>query len=212
MQRITAAKRRITKVTATKSPFNIILLGDPASGKATQAARLAKKYGMYDFDMGNELRHVTNPRDKARLQATINKGRLAPTDICRRITRDRLKNLPKSRPILFDGHPKMLGEAKLIYKLLEKEGRHRVKCLYLTIPFSEIVRRAKARVIKIRGRSQKRPDDTVDSIRTRAKYYRVNIKAVVKFFSSKYPYMKVSGLGTRDEVAKRLNKALEKMK
>ena len=32
----------------TKLPFNLILLGDPASGKGTQAAMLVKKYGFYE--------------------------------------------------------------------------------------------------------------------------------------------------------------------
>ncbi len=42
---------------ATKKfpPFNLILLGDPGAGKATQAAYFAKKYNMFDFDMGKEL-------------------------------------------------------------------------------------------------------------------------------------------------------------
>ena len=39
-----------------QKPFNLILLGDPASGKGTQAVRLVKKYRFYDLDMGHEVR------------------------------------------------------------------------------------------------------------------------------------------------------------
>ena len=39
-----------------RKPFNLILLGDPAAGKATQVALIVKRYGMFDFDMGHELR------------------------------------------------------------------------------------------------------------------------------------------------------------
>ena len=38
------------------NPLNIILLGDSAAGKATHGKYLAKKYRLYDLDMGRELR------------------------------------------------------------------------------------------------------------------------------------------------------------
>ena len=46
--------KKITKKSVKKQAptFNIILLGDPGAGKATQAAYFAKKYDMLDYDMG----------------------------------------------------------------------------------------------------------------------------------------------------------------
>ena len=35
-------------------PLNIILLGDPAAGKATQSKLLMQKFPLYDLDMGKE--------------------------------------------------------------------------------------------------------------------------------------------------------------
>ena len=47
----------------SKAPLNIILLGDPAAGKATHGKFLADKYKLYDLDMGRELRQLEhNPK------------------------------------------------------------------------------------------------------------------------------------------------------
>jgi adenylate kinase family enzyme len=81
----------------TNQPLNIILLGDPAAGKATHGAFIAKKFNMYDLDMGRELRSISkNPRltKKYRLDETLNKGKLTPTKIVREILRDRIASVP----------------------------------------------------------------------------------------------------------------------
>src|SRR4051812_29818915 len=96
--------------------LNLILLGDPGAGKATQAAYFAKKYKMFDYDMGRELT-LLREKDKsvnAAQKRTADKGILTPTAIVRKLNKDTINKLPKDKGILFDGHPKMLGEAKLI--------------------------------------------------------------------------------------------------
>ncbi len=60
-------------------PLNIILLGDPAAGKATHGKYLAAKYNLYDLDMGHELRgleHNKALRKKYQLDKTLDKGKL----------------------------------------------------------------------------------------------------------------------------------------
>ena len=71
----------------TKIPFNLILLGDIASGKATQAVRLVRKYRMYDFDMGAILR--TPKYKKLGCYEEIGgKGKLTSTEVVRKIFRE----------------------------------------------------------------------------------------------------------------------------
>src|SRR4051812_14218281 len=106
---------------ATKTtPLNIILLGDPAAGKATQAAFLVKKYPLYDLDMGKELRILKrkDPKVRALLEGSYDKGNLTQTDLVRSIHKQRIESTPKNKGILFDGNPKMVGEARLITKWL----------------------------------------------------------------------------------------------
>ena len=96
------------------SPMNIILLGDPAAGKLTQSAYLTKKFKMYDFDMGRELNKLRKNSEEVNsvLGSSTDQGKLSPTGIVRNILKEVIANVPLSQGILFDGHPKMLGEAK----------------------------------------------------------------------------------------------------
>lgn len=198
----------------TGRPLNIILLGDPAAGKATQSALLVKKYRLYDFDMGRELRTLSrvSPALNRKLKITYDKGKLTQTKIVRKILHDRINNVLSAKGILFDGHPKMLGEAKLAVKWLKLRHRTDPVVIYLSIPLEETVRRMADRREYFKGKFSRRTDDTNEALKNRVRYYRRNISQVLKFFESRYPYTKVSGMGTVSQVHKRIAEAIERLK
>ena len=192
-------------------PLNIILLGDPAAGKATHGAFLAKKFKLYDLDMGRELRsleHNKRLRLKYRLDKTLDSGKLTPTELVRSLLRDKIHGTPKTQGILFDGTPKMLGEAKLVAKWLKQEKRNRILFIYLSIPMSETIRRMTGRKTYFRGKFSKRPDDNNKALKNRIDYYKKNITEVVSYFKKHYPFIKISTLGTIPQARKRLLKKL----
>jgi len=194
-------------------PLNIILLGDPAAGKATHGAFLAKKFNLYDLDMGRELRaleHNNVLRKKYRLDKTLDSGKLTPTELVRSLLRDKIHGTPKHQGILFDGTPKMLGEAKLVAKWLKQEKRDRVLFIYLSIPIAETIRRMTDRETYFKGKFSKRPDDNDKALKNRIAYYKKNITEVVAYFKKHYPFVKISTMGTIPEARKRINKSLEK--
>src|SRR6266481_229900 len=92
-----------------REPLNLILLGDPASGKQTQAARLAKEYRFYDLDMGREV-NKPSARRKYDYKKTTGIGHLTPTAVVREIFKNAISTVPSARGILFNGTPKMIGE------------------------------------------------------------------------------------------------------
>ena len=197
---------------AGQQPLNIILLGDPASGKATHGSFLAKKFHLYDLDMGNELRgleHNKTLRKKYRLDKTLDSGKLTPTELVRNLLKDKIHSTPKSRGILFNGTPKMIGEAKLVNKWLKQEKRFRVLFIYLSIPPAEIIRRMTSRKTYFKGKFSKRPDDNNKALKNRVAYYKKNITEVVAYFKKLYPFATVSTTGTIAIARARL---LEKLK
>lgn len=195
---------------AKKFVFNLILLGDPGAGKATQAAYFARKYKMLDFDMGRSLTLLRekDPKVDQAQKRTADKGILTPTKIVRKINQEVVTACPKTKGILFDGHPKMLGEAKQISKLLKEAGRDKPLVLYLTIPIGEVVKRIQARKGYFNTKFSHRPDDTKAALHNRAKYYRKNIAEVVDFFKKNYTLAHIDGMGTRAEVRSRIQKAI----
>jgi len=195
-----------------KKPFNIILLGDPAAGKATQAAFLVKKYPLYDLDMGKELR-VLKARDshiRKMLEKSYDRGHTTQTALVRKIFKKKILATPASKGILFDGNPKQIGEAKLIYRWLKEQGREKSILIYVSIPMSETLKRMAARVEYFKGKFSKRTDDNHQALQNRVKYYRKNISGVLKFYRTKFPYKKISGMGTKQGVQKKILAVVEK--
>ncbi len=198
---------------ANKKPsLNLILLGDPGAGKATQARLLSEQFDFIDFDMGKELtRHrKTHPKVDAIHKTTTDKGKLTPTKIVREIIEKKLSSNSASKAILFDGTPKMLGEAKLVRSLIKKLDRPEPLVIYLSIPQKEIL----ARVLNRKGYYEKkfsqRADDNVRALKNRAQYYKKNITEVVDYFSNHYTFKKLNGLGTIQEVHERILNAINK--
>ncbi len=195
------------------NPLNIILLGDPAAGKATHGKFLAKKYKLYNLDMGKELRALEQNnilKKKYRLDKTLNQGKLTPTALVRQLLKDLIHATPKSQGILFNGTPKMLGEAKLVSSWLKQEKRGKIIFVYLSIPLKETIRRMTSRKTYFKGKFSKRPDDNDKALKNRISYYQKNIKDVVNYFKKLYPSMKISTVGTISDAKKRLMKNLDK--
>lgn len=198
---------------AASLPINIILLGDPAAGKATQSEFLVKKYKLYDFDMGKELTalRIKNQSADAVLKNNYDKGKLTPTKIVREILRSTIQNVPATQGILFDGHPKMLGEAQLVHKLLKQSHRLKPVVIYLSIPLEETVKRIHSRKGYFNGKFGKRSDDSDTALKNRTRYYRINIAQVIEFFKQHYNFVKISGMGSVAEVHKEMMKALTEL-
>lgn len=194
-----------------KPQLNLILLGDPGAGKATQAKHFAKKYNMFDFDMGRELTLLREKSQAASntLQKNYDKGNLAPTKMVRDIIRDKFDQLSPEQGILFDGFPKMLGEAKIVNTLLKKTNRTKPLVLYLHITMDEMALRVLSRKGYSDTKYGKRHMDTKEGIKNRMRYYRTNIQQVIEYFSSVYTFARIDGMGTRTEVRQRIQKAID---
>ena len=186
-----------------RKPFNLILLGDPASGKGTHSRNLIRKYHFYNLDMGKEVRKpaIKALHDYAR---TTGKGKLTPTHVVRKIFHRVISTVPPGRGILFNGNPKMIGEARLVAKWLKQYGRRDPLVIYLHIPMHEMLRRTGARREYIGGRLVKRDDDSAKALKNRMRYYEKQIAQVVVFFKKKYVFKKISSYGSKPEVWKKI--------
>jgi adenylate kinase len=202
---------KLVIATKKKSPFNIILLGDPASGKATQADKLAREYRMYDLDMGKEVKKpaALAQYDYAKTTAI---GKLTPTVVVRKIFENAIGSVPDGQGIIFNGTPKMINEAKLVARLLKQNKRKNPLFIYLHISTKETLRRALKRREYINGKLVKRDDDSERALRNRRRYYKEQVAHVVDFFKERYEFRKISGMGTEAEVATRIGAVITRYK
>lgn len=185
-----------------REPLNLILLGDPGAGKATQGRRLVKRYPFREFDFGEWLRNLKSPAARKKYHVEeILRGILAPTDLAKAKFREVILRTPRSRGIFLNGNPKMEGEAKVVVKAFRDAGRSEPLVIYLTIPKKEMLKR-----LEIRARQ----DDSREYLENRLRYYEKHLRPMVEYFKTQYTVATISGVGTEAEVFRRIIKVIQK--
>lgn len=127
--------------------FDLILLGDVASGKDTQADLLVKKYDLSPVATGRQWRLMVKKNDfRGRwLQRTFGKGHPAPVAIVKWFIEKKIKSIPKNKNLIFIGGPKLKPEAQFLKKQLEIRNRNFL-VFWLTLPVKEMIKRARKRM------------------------------------------------------------------
>lgn len=181
-----------------KNPITLVLLGDIAAGKGTQAKILAKKYRLKYIGVGDFSRAMAKKNGRF---ARVKKGVLAPSDAVQKWLKSQLGNLNPAQGVLMDGG-KMPAEAGLISNIFKKQLR-KVLVIYLTVSKAESFRRSTDRL-----KVQHREDDQPQAIKNRIKYYRQVYSKTVKFWQRQGILRKVSGAGNISAATKRLIKII----
>lgn len=212
-----------------KQPITLVLLGDIAAGKGTQAKLLVRRFRLKLIETGAFTRKYWTGSSKVsrRLEKT-KLGKLTPSDIIKKFLASTLAKLPRGQSVLLDGG-KMPSEARLVYRLFREQER-KILVIYLTIPKSEIFRRLNERfycsrtgeLVTLRGRTAgkrcprcrapliKRADDDPRAIRNRLDYYDKIYRQTVAFWKSKKLLKLIDGRGSILAVNRRLVSALKK--
>ncbi len=207
------ARTKVAKKTPAKAeqPLNIFVLGDLGAGKGTQSVLLQNLFPLYEIDMGieQELQRRKDPKLDALLKRTVDQGKLNNTTVYRRLVKNAVLRAPKSKGILFAGHPKMPDEVRYVNRFLRTLGRTRAIAVYITIPWKETVRRNSQR--KGYFGNKKRPDDSLAAIAVRRKNAQASLRQSRSVYKELYPYLQISGMGTVRGVHGRVMQAIQKL-
>lgn len=139
----------------------IIIIGQPGSGKGTQAALIAEKYNLYNVDTGNLIRNVLNDptrRKNPAIQkerALYNAGTPNTSPFVMKIWKDKIRELVKDNRGLilstsFILYSEAFGDKNQpgLIKILERSyGKNNVKFFLLEISERESLRRNKSRLV-----------------------------------------------------------------
>ncbi|MBI3335347.1 MAG: nucleoside monophosphate kinase [Candidatus Portnoybacteria bacterium] len=102
----------------------IILLGRSGSGKGTQAKRLVTELGFEYIGSGELLRSFYEGQSFSakKTRKVMNKGGFVPTPLIFWLWMERLETIKqegRAKGIIFDGSPRKVLEAQLLYQALE---------------------------------------------------------------------------------------------
>jgi len=214
--------------------MDILLIGDPGSGKGTQAKKLRDNKKFVHLSTGDlfrkNLKEATNLGTQA--QHYIKKGLLVPDKVTIDMVEDFLKNVAPNQSIIFDGFPRNLDQAQALDQILQKNKRKIHKAIYFDISDDEVVERLKGRlwarksgrIYHIRNNPPKREgicdetgevlvtrcDDKEELIRHRLKVFHENTTALIQYYSKKGFLKSVSAVLSPEQLFTQISLLLEK--
>jgi len=105
--------------------MDLILFGMQGAGKGTVGKELAASYNLKPFEMGGELRKLSQESSELgqKIKGIIESGKLVGDDVVMEIVENFIKGLTEGTNVLFDGIPRKVDQAKMLKDLLVKFGR-----------------------------------------------------------------------------------------
>lgn len=211
---------------------DVVFLGPPASGKGTQAASLAQANGWIHLSTGALFRdHLKRKTTLGELARTyIDRGELVPDSVTVDMVRERLRDVPTSTRVVFDGFPRTVPQATALDDLLAELGRTLSRVVELEVPRDEIVRRIAGRVTcascqavynletspphrpgfcdRCGGPVATRSDETPEVVANRLDVYERQTAPLVAFYRGRGLLERVDARGSLAEVRRRIGAAL----
>jgi adenylate kinase len=183
----------------------LVIMGPPGAGKGTQAESLAERLGAAHISTGDIFR--ANVKDQTELGQTAQRymdaGEYVPDEVTNAMVKERISH-DDAESFILDGYPRTVDQVDTLDEMLEDLGRPLDVVLALVVDPEELI----ARLIK-RSETSGRADDTEEVIRHRQEIYSAETAPLVKVYGERGLLREVDGMGDVDEIAKRIDSALE---
>lgn len=174
----------------------LILFGLAGSGKGTQGKALSEIFGWKWLSVGQVL------RDVKKYEKLVNTGKLVPDEEVIELMGKYMKKAEaEGFEVILDGYPRNVRQAEWVLEnMLERiDG-----VIMLDVPKEELLKR-----LELRGRKD---DKDEASIKRRFEVFEQNICSILSLLEAKKVLIQyVDGVGTVEEVTKRLVKIVKKM-
>jgi adenylate kinase len=187
--------------------MNIILLGPPGCGKGTQGAILSKRLGAPRVSTGDLLRAAVRdgtPLGK-KAQSYMDQGLLVPDEVVLGLIEEVLASDQATKGMIMDGFPRTPAQAEAVDRLLAPRKMQIDKVLNFEVPDAELVKRMQGRAAQ-----EGRADDTPEAFQKRLVVYREQTAPLVVYYRKRGKLIDVPGLGTVEDIAARVEKAVGK--
>ena len=188
---------------------NFLIFGPPGSGKGTQSVRLAEKFNLLHLSTGDMLRaEITAGTELGKKMSLImSKGELVPDAVVIEMIAHKIDSSKGTAGFLFDGFPRTVAQTVSLEKMLNDRGMKINQMLVLDVDHDELVKRLIAR-----AEQSGRPDDKDPAvIENRIDVYKEKTEPIINYCNEKGLYQPVNGMGSIDDIFKRLADYMKKL-
>jgi adenylate kinase len=183
----------------------LIIMGPPGAGKGTQAVALAARIGAAHISTGDIFR--ANVKEQTELGRTAQRfmdaGEYVPDEVTNEMVRERISR-DDADSFILDGYPRTVAQVATLDGMLAELDRPLDAVLALVVDSEELI----GRLLK-RAETSGRADDTEEVIRHRQEVYTGETSPLLKIYGERGLLREVDGMGAVDEVARRIDSALE---
>ena len=207
----------------------LLVLGKQGAGKGTQCERLARHFDVPHVSSGDVLRAAVKQGTELgkAAQRFMIKGDLVPDALVIGAVAERLA-APDAveRGFILDGFPRTGPQARALAEFLQPAGID--AAIDIDVPSEVVVRRLAARrvcstcgkmavartgeatvpCLSCGGEAEQRADDTVDAIARRLALYEEQTRPLLEGLANHDLLATVDGMGTPDEVERRIHTAI----
>jgi len=216
----------------TTHPKYIVLLGPPASGKGTQAARLKEMLDLPHVASGDlfreNLQNETELGQKAKIY--MDRGELVPDDVTIAMVMERLSRPDCANGALLDGFPRTIAQAEALDQALAQQGHGISIVPYIAVPDEVLIERVSGRRLcrlcgesyhvrfnppkqpgvcdKDGGELYQRDDDKPETVRKRLQVYWEQTSPLIETYRNQGVLVEIDGDQPIDDVTADLRAAI----
>jgi adenylate kinase len=210
--------------------LNVVMLGPPASGKGTQAVRLAKARGIPKISTGDILREAASTGSEmgVRAKALMDRGELLGDQEMVGIVKERLARPDAASGVILDGFPRTVPQAQALDTMLHGQP---LIIIDLAVPDAELLHRMEGRRVcsncasiaepgsstenpcqRCGGKMITRADDGDENVRQhRLEVYARESKPLLDYYRGRPTFRSINGAQTPNRVAQELAASIESM-
>jgi adenylate kinase len=209
--------------------LNVVMLGPPASGKGTQAVRLAQLRGIPKISTGDILREAAQGGSDLglRARALMDRGELLGDAEMIGIVKERLTRQDAANGCILDGFPRTVPQAEALDEMLQRES---LVVIDLAVPDAELLLRMQTRRVCSRcaaiadpgsntdacercgGAMMTRADDSDEKVRQhRLEVYSRESRPLLDYYRGRSTFRSINGAQAPDRVAEELATKIDEM-
>ena len=207
--------------------MKLVLIGAPAAGKGTQAARLVEHYSIAHISTGDMLREEVAKETELgkEAKAIMNAGGLVSDEIIIAMVKERIKKDDCKNGFILDGFPRTVVQAEKLDEMVTLD-----KVVYINAPDEVMLERLTARQTcpkcgatynklflppktagicdKCGAELTQRKADTVEAGKARIATFHEQSEPLVEFYTKKGILFEVDGTAAIDDITKAIIEGL----